>query len=104
MSNKYKTIKHTKSEDGQIHTITLNRAKKLNAISFEMLAEIEKCILGDINPTSSKARVVIFDAEGKHFTSGLDMVSAATLGNLESGEELQEGEEEDEKDFSRKGI
>ena len=75
--NKYKFIKHTKSEDSTIHTLTLNRPKKLNAVSFEMLAEIEKCIKEDVNPLDSGARVLIFTGEGKHFSAGLDMMSAA---------------------------
>ena len=74
------TILHSTSHDGQIHTITLNRPKKLNAISFETMNEVHRCIEDDINPYSSLARVVIFKAVGKHFTSGIDIKSAALIG------------------------
>ena len=73
---KYKYIIHSKSENGHIHTITINRPKKMNAISFETMAEVEKCVEEDVNPYDSLARVLIIRGAGKHFTSGLDMKSA----------------------------
>jgi enoyl-CoA hydratase/carnithine racemase len=73
----YKFIKTQKSDNGQIFTLTINRPKKMNAVSFETLAEIEKFILEEVNPLDSQARVLILNGEGKHFTSGIDITSAA---------------------------
>ena len=68
---------YSKSSDSQIHTISFNRPKKLNAITFEQLGEIKRCIETEINPYTSGARVLIIKSEGKVFTAGLDMNSAA---------------------------
>ena len=73
---KYEFINTSKSEDSQIWTVTLANPKKMNALSFESLAEIENFILNEVNPWTSGARVLILKAEGKHFTAGLDLNSA----------------------------
>ena len=78
----FKDILFKVSDDGLIATISINRPKKFNAVSFELLAEIEKCILEKINVFSSRVRVVILTAEGKHFTSGIDINSAASIGTI----------------------
>lgn len=80
--SKYKYIKTSVSKDGTIYTCTLNNPKKLNAVSFESLGEIEKFVLEEINPFKSKARCMILNAEGKHFTSGLDLKSAMQVANV----------------------
>ena len=49
----------------------------MNAITFEQLGEVKRCIETEINPYSSGARVLIIKSEGKVFTAGLDMNSAA---------------------------
>lgn len=69
----YKYIKHTTSENKEVHTIALNRPKKMNAVSPDSMAEIQKCIEQDVNPYTSGARVVIFIGEGRNFTAGLDL-------------------------------
>jgi len=51
--SKYEYIKTSKSDCGQIYTVSINRPKKMNAVSFECLAEIEKFIITEINPYSS---------------------------------------------------
>ena len=63
----------------------------MNAVSFETLAEIEQFIIKEVNPISSGARVVVFSGEGTHFTSGLDLASAAQIGKLNEND----GEEDD---------
>jgi enoyl-CoA hydratase/carnithine racemase len=54
----------------------LNRPKKANAVKWETLEEIQLCIDSEVNPYESKIRSIILAAEGKHFTSGIDMESA----------------------------
>ena len=84
----YQHIKTAKSPCGRIWSVSINRPKKMNAVAFETLAEIEEFIMKEVNPVSSGARVVVFSGEGKHFTSGLDLTSAAQIGNLnENGDE-----------------
>ena len=98
--SKYKYIKTNVSEDGTIYTCTLNNPKKLNALSFESLGEIEKFVLEEVNPFKSKARVMIINAVGKCFTSGLDLKSAMQVATV--GSDIAEGEEEP--DTARKSI
>ena len=77
MSKIYKFIKTDISPNGEIITLSLNNPKKMNAVSFAFLEEIEHFVLNVVNPFStSKARVMILKAEGKHFTAGLDLNSA----------------------------
>ena len=52
----------------------------MNAVNFEALKEIEQFIMEKVNPLSSEARVLVFYGEGKHFTSGLDLMAAAEIG------------------------
>ena len=73
--SKYEFIKF--KIDDTVGIISVNRPKKMNAVNFEALAEIEQCILNEVNPYDSKLRALILTAEGKHFTSGIDMQSAA---------------------------
>lgn len=82
----FKDILFNVSDDGFVATITINRPKKFNAVSFELLGEIEKCILEKINPYSNKIRVLVLKSEGKHFTSGIDLQSAASIGSI--GEDI----------------
>ena len=55
----------------------------MNAVSFETLQEIEQCILNEVNPYANGLRVLILAAEGKHFTSGIDLQSAAQLPSVD---------------------
>ena len=73
--NLYKFIKFSKSENSHIWTLSLNRRKKMDAVSFDSLGEIAHFILNHVNPWSSEARVLVLKAEGKHFTAGLDLDS-----------------------------
>jgi len=47
--SEYKDILLETSKDGHIATISMNRPKRFNAVTFELLAEIEKCINEKIN-------------------------------------------------------
>ncbi len=56
--------------DGHLSTITLNRPEKRNAISTQMIAELQTA-LDAIEKTH--ARVVILTATGKAFCAGIDL-------------------------------
>jgi enoyl-CoA hydratase len=87
--SKYQFIKF-EVRDKEIGIISVNRPKKMNAVSFECLSEIEQCILNEVQPYSSGLRVLILAAEGKHFTSGIDMQSAAQISQV--GQDIDQGE------------
>jgi enoyl-CoA hydratase/carnithine racemase len=57
--------------DGGIIRLTLNRPERRNALSFELLTELERA-LGSI-AADSRARVVVLGARGPAFCSGHDL-------------------------------
>ena len=63
-------------EKGDVVVITLNRPRRLNAMSFELMQELYDtlCAL----ETDARARVVVLVGAGKGFCSGADLVAAAT--------------------------
>lgn len=56
---------------GAITTIWLNRPGKFNALSVELMSEIEEVSRGFLNDEDS--RVVVFRGRGKHFSAGADL-------------------------------
>jgi len=64
----YETL--TYETNGHVSTITLNRPDKRNAISIQMIAELQAA-LDDIEKTH--ARVVILTGMGKAFCAGIDL-------------------------------
>jgi methylglutaconyl-CoA hydratase len=68
MTHNYKTILYTESD--RIATITLNRADRRNAISYELLADLAAALK---QAASSSAQVVILTGAGKAFCSGMDL-------------------------------
>ena len=75
----YKTVEFKTSEDGTIGQIILNRPKKLNAVSFEMLREMDDIITKHVNKHGSLIRVLVLSGNGKHFSAGIDLSSAAEI-------------------------
>lgn len=100
-TQEYKNITFTLSHDGTVGELAMNRPKKYNAVSFEMLAEIEDCLAKHVNDYNSKVRALVLSGNGKHFTAGIDLKSAASIGML--GDTDAENEDE-EPDFARKSI
>jgi methylglutaconyl-CoA hydratase len=66
------TLEHT----GQIATLTLNRPDKRNAISGEMISELQTA-LDDVE--NSHARVGIITGAGKAFSAGMDLEMLAAI-------------------------
>lgn len=60
---------------GHIATLWLNRPDRLNALSPEVMAEIETAALSFLHDEQS--RVVIFAGRGKHFCAGADLKARA---------------------------
>jgi methylglutaconyl-CoA hydratase len=70
----YKTLVVAESEG--IATVTLNRPEKRNAISFELVEEMQ-CALAAMD--KSDAQVVIITGAGKAFSAGLDLDNLKAL-------------------------
>ena len=55
----------------RIAVVTLNRPEKLNALSIDLMREIEN--VADDFQDDVETRVVIFTGAGKHFSAGRDL-------------------------------
>jgi methylglutaconyl-CoA hydratase len=71
---------------GRLSTITLNRPEKRNAISIQMIAELQAA-LDEIEKTHT--RVVILTGTGKAFCAGIDLDYLQAIGR-QTGAENQE--------------
>ena len=57
--------------DDHVATVTINRPEKMNALSFEVLEELEEVAWSF--RTDGDTRVVVLRGEGRHFSSGADL-------------------------------
>lgn len=64
----------------KVATVSLNRPSKMNALSFDMFAEFEKVFETVTNPTERDVRAIVLTSTSKHFTAGLDLTAAASIG------------------------
>lgn len=74
----YKHLTFTRA--GHVATVTLNRPDRLNALSLDLMEEIERVAIdlrGDC-----ESRVVIFTGEGEHFSAGADLKDTRRAGSL----------------------
>ena len=76
-------VLHELREAEKIAIVTLNNPKKLNAMSFEMFAELEKVFLS-IESSGKDIRAIVLTSSGPHFTAGLDLTSASQIGQANS--------------------
>ncbi|MHA1271269.1 MAG: enoyl-CoA hydratase/isomerase family protein [Candidatus Helarchaeota archaeon] len=83
---KYETIKFNLQENG-LGIITLNRPKSLNAINFQMVEDIHNLL--DHLMVNLECRVLILNAEGKGFCSGLDLKESNVLATKRVPEEYK---------------
>lgn len=60
--------------DGPIATVTLNRVERRNAVTREMMQELEELGRGFVQDEHTRA--VIFRAEGRDFSVGIDLAAA----------------------------
>ena len=63
-------------DKGDVVVITLNRPRRLNAMSFELMQELYDALCA--LETDARARVVVLLGAGKGFCSGADLIAAAT--------------------------
>src|SRR5947209_18918123 len=83
----YKTILY--SESDRIATITLNRADKRNAISYELIDDLITALK---QAASSSAQIVILTGAGKAFCSGMDLENLKQLTGRTHEQNLQDSE------------
>ena len=75
----------TQQIDAGILTITLNRPDKLNALSTDVLNQLEKILVDAKN--NSKVRAVLLTGTGKAFCAGADISRLAEC-NAQTGYEF----------------
>jgi enoyl-CoA hydratase len=82
----YATLLVERPREGVV-LATLNRPERLNALSFEMLAELPLlCAEIEADPA---ARVLILTGAGRGFSAGLDLDDAAKLSTMSMAEMLR---------------
>ncbi len=65
------------SQDGPVARLTLNRPNKRNALNAHFWQQFPGCIRALSN--AGKTRVLIIDAQGPHFTAGIDLAMFADM-------------------------
>ncbi|MFX1499255.1 MAG: enoyl-CoA hydratase/isomerase family protein [Promethearchaeota archaeon] len=84
---KFETIKFELKDSG-IGLLTLNRAEKLNAMSFQMIEDLHKIF--DSLMKNLDCRVLILKAEGRAFCAGLDLKESTVLQSKKKPQELKD--------------
>mmetsp|Transcript_17370 Transcript_17370/g.21920 ORF Transcript_17370/g.21920 Transcript_17370/m.21920 type:complete len:170 (+) Transcript_17370:22-531(+) len=74
-------IKVEYHSEGQVAVVSLNRATKFNAITFEMFDNLRK-VFEYLGRNGSDVRAIVFTGQGKHFSAGLDLKSAMQMQQL----------------------
>ena len=67
---------------GHVTTVKLNRPEKLNALSRDLMGEIDE--LANSFHEDEKTRVVIFTGSGKNFSVGADLTNRQRSAQRES--------------------
>jgi methylglutaconyl-CoA hydratase len=87
MTHNYKTVFYTESNG--IATITLNRAEKRNAISYELMEDLTAVLK---QAADSSAQVLILTGAGKAFCSGMDLDNLKQLTGRTHEQNIQDSE------------
>ena len=87
MIHDYKTVLY--SEAPGIATITLNRADKRNAISYELIDDLIAALK---QASGSAAQVIILTGAGKAFCSGMDLDNLKQLTGRTHAQNIQDSE------------
>ena len=83
-------------DEGKVAVVSLNRPKKLNAIVWDHFYQLKECF-EYLGRSGSEVRAIVFTGAGKHFTAGIDLMSAPQ-------ELLKLKEKADESDAGRAAI
>lgn len=74
---------HTEIHDG-VATITLQRPHRLNALTWETMADIRATIIGltDHGAAGDEVRALVITGAGRSFCAGLDLIDLAESGDI----------------------
>jgi methylglutaconyl-CoA hydratase len=86
-THEYNTVQY--AESSGIATITLNRADRRNAISYELMSDMAAALRQAAN---SPVQVVIVTGAGKAFCSGMDLENLKQLSSRTHEQNLQDSE------------
>ena len=64
--------------EGTVAVVSLNRAAKFNAITYEMFDNL-RIAFEYLGRNESEVRAIVFTGVGKNFTAGLDLKSAMMM-------------------------
>src|SRR6476660_1224984 len=87
MTSSYNTVLHSEAQG--IATITLNRADKRNAISYELIDDLIAALQ---QAAGSEAQVVVLTGAGKAFCSGMDLDNLKLLTGRTHQQNVQDSE------------
>lgn len=66
-------------DEGKVAVLAFNRPKKLNALAWEHFAQL-KLMIEYLGRSGSDVRAIVLTGIGAHFTAGLDLTSAVSIG------------------------
>jgi len=87
MTHDFKTVLYTEAD--HVATITLNRADKRNAISYELIDDLLAALK---QAAGSSSQVVILTGAGKAFCSGMDLDNLKQLTGRTHEQNIQDSE------------
>ena len=73
---KFETIQIKYLENGQVAVVSFNRPKKMNSMAYEDFDRL-KAVMDYLGRVDSEVRAIVITGNGKHFSAGLDIVSAS---------------------------
>lgn len=71
-------IKTELINNGTVAIVSFNRAKKFNSLTWDSFAQLQK-EMERLGKHGGDVRCIVLRGEGKHFTAGLDLMSAASM-------------------------
>ncbi len=54
----------------------------MNALTFEMFADLERVFESVVNSREHEVRAIVLTSTSQHFTAGLDLKSAMEIGSI----------------------
>ena len=80
---KFESIQIKYLENGQVAVVTFNRPKKMNSMRYEDFDALN-AVFEYLGRVDSEVRAIVLTGNGKHFSAGLDIVSASGMSNLKA--------------------
>lgn len=87
----YEMIQYELSHDERVREIILDRPEKMNALSGQLLAELEDA-LGRLE-AHERVKLLVLDGNGDAFSAGYDLTPSADKGHETPYDEFRRGGE-----------